>query len=398
MIRDIKADLGTSEFGAKIANMLSGITTVAHAAYMIEKALAKLGMSVKEFKDAKNSYDLRLRIYNHIQKSNPSSKELDKMMAAADIIYKHDYDHKNIIKKMSNSTKGAGEDSDDEMIGGDDLDDGLPRYWSKKSLAKKITNKKKYRDLILKDFRKVIKAHYQRIVDSVDKIAKHIGVEIPISSDLDIFVKMFGQLDDFNQYNLHIALSGYQKDSLSKEQREKFLNSYNLVAQTIEPLTNGQQGQLFKDTQSEIRAMVKTIDDFSDKMVKAITEVHVDRPEEISHATRRAASEFFGSSDPDDLLGSGSFIAFSKVKGELTYYYNIANVKKNLRVVGEEMKVFGDDYESVLGEEAGWLIDNITKQYNSLINDTSPESSINPKDKNQNISHIQVLTQIAQKI
>jgi hypothetical protein len=248
LVKDLKADIGTDHFGTKIAYMLSGVSSVAHSAAIIEKALKTLGMKASEFRNSKNTTELRLKIFDHIQKKHPSSRELDKLMSAAEVIYNHDYDHSAIAKKIKGGLEtfggyagvsgtadadadvpdtadaGDGDAADAGVAGGDDSDEDLPAYWSKKSLSKKIKKKEKYRGMLLKDFNKLLKAHYRTIVNASDTVAKAIGTSIPVDDDLDRFIKVFADLPTMNKENLHVALSGYAKDVTSKSRRESFMN------------------------------------------------------------------------------------------------------------------------------------------------------------------------------
>jgi len=422
LVRDLKADLGTSAFGDKLGYLLSGVSTVTHSAELIDKALKKLGMTVAEFRSAKNQQDLRMKIYEHIQKLNPSSKKFDELMAASEIIYKNDYNHKavsdllakkgqsdflggdcgcmgagkddvlggeddpdDIVDEVEKLGGAIGGDADDELMDEYAKDSGLSTYWSRKSLSNKIAKKMKYRKIIFADFRKLLKTYYRNIVDAASSIAKNIGTSIPANDELDKFVKAFSNLPSLDEDKLHIALSGWAKDSTSREKRERFMNDYRLVDITLEPLTHGPNGQLFKNVQNAIRSMIKAIDNFSDKIVKSLTEIHIDRPQEIRSALKQTANSFFGSfeggSGDDDIMGSGSFVAFERVKKEMSYFYAIANIKTNLSKVSEEITEFGDDYEQILGEEAAWLIDKIREEYSELIEKTDPETDTDDMPK-----------------
>ena len=255
----------------------------------------------------------------------------------------------------------------DIMDDDDDEDENLPAYWNKKSLGKKIKQKKKFRKLMLTDFKKLLKSHYQKIVDAASHITKNIGGTIPITDDLERFVTYFQMLEPLDQENLHVALSGYPKDSVSKEKRDQFLNKYNLVSQSLDPLVKGPSGTYFKSIQSAIDEMIKTIDNFSDKLVSALTEIHIDHPSEIAKAVRATTNRMFGGYEGTEDTPVGNFIAFNRVKDEMKYYLSISNIKTNLSKVGEDITEFGDDYEQVLGEEAAWLIENIKNEYNQLI-------------------------------
>jgi hypothetical protein len=368
MVKDLKAKVGTTGFGDKLARLLAGVSTVAHSAELVEKSLKKIGMSVDEYRSVKNNNDLHMKVYKKIMSHSPTSKELDDMMKAAKIIYNCDYHA--VSDFLKGKKKGAG---DDNVYGGDVLDDDnensdLPTYFAKKSLSKKIKDKKKYRELLLKDFRKMLKGIYRNIVDNASQISKHIGNEIPISDDVHYFVRAFSILEDLDREKLHIALSGYAKDSVSKEQRERYLNNYHLVIKAIDPLTKGPKSQLFKNLQQGLLNMVKAIDDFSDKLVKAVTEIHVDTPDEIANELSNSSKLFFGAGATDDELGSGSWVPFEKVKNEMSYYYNISNIRRNMSRVNDDLKTYADNYEQILGEEAGYLINKIQKHYNELIN------------------------------
>jgi hypothetical protein len=469
-VRDLKADLGTSAFGDKLSYLLSGVSNVAHSAELVDRALKVIGMSVAEFRSAKSPQDLRLKILSTIERKSPTSKELDKMMAASEIIYNNlsvnfkkisellgkkggddcgcsggeddglapyatpsgfdpstiggkvpkkssesqldefesnpepeikevedrlddnNEDNKPVgensstinIVDMSRDLDGSlgGVDSDDEVVlggnivgGNDDEDTGLVSYWARKSLSTKIAKKKKYRELLLKDFRKLLKLHYRNIVEASNHVARRIGTEIPVSDDLHRFVDVFHAIPNLDSEKLHIALSGYPKDSVSRQEREIFMNKFQLLLVALEPLMKGQGGENFKRIYDAIKGLVKAIDDFSDKMVRALTEIHVDRPEDIRAALKQTANSFFGSAEGgggEELFGSGSFVELDKIKMELRYYLSIYNIKTNLGRVSEEMKEFGEDYEQVLGEESGWLINRIKRDYLALIDDADP--------------------------
>ena len=388
MVKDLKAKVGTTGFGDKLARLLAGISTVAHSAELVEKSLKKIGMSVGEYRSVKNNNDLHMKVYKKIMSHSPTSKELDDMMKAAKIIYNCDYhavsDFLKGKKKGGSMYSGGGDDDYNNMgggsmyggdiYGGDALDDdddensNLPTYFAKKSLSKKIKDKKKYRELLLKDFRKILKGIYRVIVDNASQISKHIGNEIPITDDMHYFVRAFSILEDLDREKLHVALSGYARDSVSKEQRERYLNNYDLVIKSIEPLTKGPKGELFRNLQQGLLTMVKAIDDFSDKLVKAVTEIHVDTPDEIASELSKSSKLFFGAGAVEDELGSGSWVPFEKVKNEMKYYYDIANIRRNMSRANIDIKSYADNYEQILGEESGYLINKIQKHYNELIN------------------------------
>ncbi len=384
VVSDLKGDSGTTEFADRLQYLLLGMNNVAYTASLVEKALKILGMSVRDFKASKTPSELRARIYDVIQKRNPKSHELDRLMAAAEVIRKYDYRHSEIAKAIK---------------GGYDVEGGveavLPRYWEKKSLSKKIERRDEYRTQLLKDFRTTLRTHFQIIVDSADVVSQEVGKSIPINDDLRRFAKVFSNLDTLSEENLHEALSGYYKDVSAKNRRERFLNNYELVLLTIEPLIKGPGGNHFKALYNAIREIIKTIDGFANKIVNSISELHFQRPDEIKDALARVSSDVFGSGAEDDTFGKGSFVDFDRAKNVLHYNISISNIKSNLSKTSADIQEYGKGYEDMLGEEAGWLINKIKSEYTDLLTKideakalTAPLPNINNIDSyNMRLSH-----------
>lgn len=320
-------------------------------------------------------------------------------------------------------------------------------HWDRKSIAHRVARQEKYRAEILRDFRHFVKEYFRVIVQSAEGISDGIKTgAIPINDDLRIFVKLFRDVRDFNQENLHIALSGYPRDNRSKEVRTQFITQYQQVLEAIVPLVKGPGGRAFTGLQTSIKAMIRSLDDFKDKMGKILSQLTLSRPEDqlefvrdagrlifgaaplgdfasgpahgmsggimynpgINSGSLGGGQDFSGVSDfgaagrsfgagegaPEDsntsdahfgsmsppvsvgssLGGSGSqqrtYVELERVKGEMDYYISIANIKRNLRVRASETDNFAKDYDRILGEEAGFLINTITAEFGALINHT----------------------------
>ena len=61
------------------------------------------------------------------------------------------------------------------------------------------------------------------------------------------------------------------------------------------------------------------------------------------------------------------FLTLKKSIREMDYYFRIASIKGNLRKASIENKANVENYENILGEEAGWLIDQINQKYNAMV-------------------------------
>ena len=365
LVSSLKAQTGTREFSDKLSMLLSGISSVARNAELINKALKKLGMSTSEFKASKTSDDLHMKIYSKIVAAKPDSKRLGEMMKAANIVYANNYNHEAVSKLIDKSS--SADDAPLSVEGGAE-DEAPAGYWRYKSLGRKMEEKKKFRETMLKDFRRILLGQYRVIVDSANGIAQEIGKSIQLGPELDHFIETFDALPTLDRENLHTALSGYYKDATSKEERARFVDKYMLVLRAIEQMPKSDSPVQFSKMSAGIKTMLKSLDEFSDNIVKALTEIHVDAPHEVKNGRRLEVAEFLGGSDAgDDLFGSGAWVDFKKIQGELKYYKAIANIKINISRSMADRREYAEGYEQVLGEYAGQVINNITGTYKDLI-------------------------------
>jgi hypothetical protein len=390
-VKNLKAMVGTKAFGDKLSYLLSGVSSVAHSADIICKALKQIGFAVKDFVESKNPGDLQSKLYQFVVKSNPSSGKLDQMMKAIKIIQDADYNHEDIVRllRSGKSVKGGGvsdNDSDGEHAEGGGMHDELlnsfgdddnmadtekyaNRVFESKRLDKKIKSKDKQRALLLSEFKKQLNMLIRKVVETANGISRKIGNEIPVTDSLKHFVNKFRNLPELDKERFHEVLSGYYKDAKSRSRREDFLTKYEVAINSCENLVKGSNGSLFSALASSLSSVVKAVDNFSDKIVKAITEIHLDRPGDVESKLRETASRFYGGSDSgEDLFGSGTWKDLKTVANEMFYYMSIANVKINLARSNQDMREYTSDYEQILGEESAWLIDTVKTQFMARIN------------------------------
>jgi hypothetical protein len=385
LVSSLKAQTGTREFSDKLSMLLSGISSVARNAELINKALKKLGMSTSEFKASKTSDDLHMKIYSKIVAAKPDSKRLGEMMKAANIVYANNYNHDAVSRIIDKSGDKSDDQSNNESVEGGAEDDAPAGYWRNKSLDRKIKDKKKFRETMLKDFNRLLSGQYRVIVDSANGIAQEIGKSIQLGPELDHFINVFKNLPSLDRNNLHIALSGYYKDAQSKENRSQFVDKYMLVLRAIEQMPKSDSPAQFGKMSAGIKTMLKSLDEFSDNIVKALTEIHVDAPYEVKNGRRMEVAEFLGGSDSgDDLFNGGTWVDFKKIQNELAYYRSIANIKINISRTLSDRREYAEGYEQTLGEYSGKLIDSITSRYKALIDavDKAPDgAAVSPDTK-----------------
>lgn len=381
MVADLEADLGSNDFGRKIAYLLSGVSSVAHAANVVQRELKRIGMSVREFKDVKDTAELRRKLFDRILKKSPDSHELEQLMNSYNLIMNTNANHDQVAAAMKGGDEHDRDDNvDSDGVAGGNDSQNLPIYWRKKSLAHKIEKKKEFFELMLREFRDQLMAQYKRLAYSGQQIAQNIGKTIPANDELETFIRHIKQLPSMSRDNMHKVLSGYSKDLVDRTERELFISQYRAVEQSLAQLIKGPGGSHFRDMQQSINGLLKLIDDFGDNMVETLTKITPDRPEDVKEAVRRELREFSGSADGKVDLSINSFVAFDQVIRDMTYYYNIANIRSNLAKTSAELKTYGDDYENILGEEAGWLINQIKREYNVEIDALSDGNVADRKD------------------
>jgi hypothetical protein len=427
---DLRAITGSREFSDKLSSMMSGTSNVSHAAYLVDKALKELGMSVPEYKNTKNMKELRNVIYEKLVKSKPNSKQMNKLLIAADILYRNDLSHDDIADYLSKSSKS----SKSSKLGGNSTEfaqlvsDSLyrdpdsvfkgRRHADKQSIGRSLHKRDVYREKLFSALNQQIQDCYNQIISELYKIGKKIGSDIKITDTLRTFVRQLGYFSGVqpDRKDLHKALSGYRRDVNSEYVKHDFLKSLETLKDATDSVSSG--STYFKNVSSAIHRLIKVIDDFNSTFTKTLTEVHVenDRKYEgkggnvdnmlggtdygsgitnlaLANATMggTAITDFAGlegtmggDTDAYDMIDGDYDMDFDdKVKGgnddgfkylvtmkkairEIEYYYKIANIKENLKIASMQNESYTKDYENILGEECGMLIDLINAKYKAL--------------------------------
>jgi hypothetical protein len=397
---DLRDAAGTREFSDKLSTMMSGISSVTHAAFLVDKALKTIGMSVGEYKNTKNMKDLRAKIYDHMVKKKPNSKDLNKYMVAADILYRNDLAHDDIAAHLSKkggefiSIQGGFDDSDSDsdsdsdmgIVGGDEglgfaqmVSDGMyrdldsvfqgRRQSQKKSITTQLKSRERFREKLFQDLNHQIKNSYNNIILDLHKIGKKIGSEIPATDKLRTFIRQLSYFADAqpDRKNLHKALSGWRQDVKSEYVKHDFIRSLETVASASSDLASGTSGSYFKNVSESINKLIKVITDFNNTFTKTLTEIHVDAPE-----SKKGGSIITDLSSIEATVGGMKesefkyLVTMQKAIREIEYYFKISNIKANLKVSAVQSESYTKNYENILGEECGRLIDDINQNAKKL--------------------------------
>lgn len=375
LVADLKEAVGTERFGDKLGYLLAGVSSVTHAAELVNKALKTVGMSVKDYKNTKSLGDLRLKLYDLIAKKHPNSSQLHKMYTAMDILYKNDYSHDDVASYLEKKGGAAGGIEIRDLDVDSERDVAGRRFLKKESLEKRIRTQDKTREMLFHDLNKIIQHHFQKIVAAAKRIAPKLGNEIPITDDVETFIRRFQEIPHADRENLHKALSGYRKDMTSKWVKNDFMTALSVLSECLNPLIHksSKMADAFRDIKHSVDSLILAIDDFNDTFVKAITELPTEGTtldSGVYGSAERYLKEIIDRSDPAIFE---HYVTFKQAQTLLFYYYRISNIKKNMNVMGAEMKNYHTNYENLLGDEIGFMINQINEEYNQTVKDADYE-------------------------
>ena len=380
---DLKAITGSREFSDKLSNMLTGTSTVAHAAYLVDKALKQIGMSVPEYKKTKNIKELRSAIYEKLVKSKPNSKQMNKLLIAADILYRNDLSHENIadyLSKTQKTGKLGGNGMNFAQLVSDSLYQDTSsvfkgrRHADKHSIGRSINNRDSYREKLFSALNQQIQDCYNQIITELYKIGKKIGGEIKVTDTLRSFIRQLGYFSGVqpDQKDLHKALSGYRTDVNSEYIKHDFLKSLETLKDAADSAASGNNPN-FKSVSAAVHQLIKVIDDFNTTFTKTLTEVHVENDRKYDdNMSKGTVGGYNDYESDDDAVAGGTdadfkyLVTMKKAIREIEYYYKIANIKENLKIASMQHESYTKDYENILGEECGMMIDMINAKYKSL--------------------------------
>ena len=372
---DMKAIAGTRAFSDRISHTLYNSGNVSHAAYLVNDALKQIGMSLNEYKNANSLKKLNSNMFDNMVKNKPSSNEINKMISAYTILLNNDLSHDDIVDYLSK--KGGfniygGDDVLDELnsesfaelIGEnlyDDYDSAFKgrKHADKKSIGRTLRKRAIFREKLFSTLNEQIKSKYTTIIMNLYKIGKKLGSEIKISNNIRLFIKQLVYFEQTqpDRYNLHKALSGYRTDVKSEYIKHDFIKSLESVVNISAICDAEVGGGYFKDITNSINGLLKVVDDFNATFTKSLTEIHVD-------ADRSATGgDIFGGVAESEFK---YLVTMKKAVRELEWYFKISNIKGSLKVAASQQKNYTADYENILGEECGILIDKINETFKLL--------------------------------
>jgi hypothetical protein len=400
MVEKLKAATGTNEFGTKLGYMFSGVDVLANAAHRVNKALKAIGMSVKEYKDSKNMAELREKMYAHMAKGKGpvSTQDMATFIAATEILRNAEYAHDEIAKaleKKGGEIAASIDASQDAYVeGGAEL--FSTRISTDKSLGKRLEKQDKFRERLFADFYDNLLTSYRAIVKAVDTMAPKIGKSIPISDELDRFIRSFSELQMADRENFHVVLSGWQRDAQSRDLKNGFMMALETCHNHLQALLKtGKGSSELRDIDSAIGNLRTLVTTFNTKFLSAVTEVALPKPStitgkgedgnvdmdmpdekdivgghlEISDETSAKLKELLRTAVTGSAEPSEYYVSIKTAQRKLSYFYHLATLDGDLKQAAENIKEYGKDYELLLGESIAPLVDQVERKYDEELKD-----------------------------
>lgn len=373
-VEDIKSSLGSEEFGNKLGYLLAGVNNLAQTAKTVDKALKEVGMSIKQYKSTQGIEDLRDEIYNLLSKTDKlTSDGLFKFMKAADVLYRNDLQHEQIVDYLEKNSKSGG-DCDSCGVSGGSCNCGMSGGSAggadgknfkdifdhkEGAMDKRLREQNKFKKTIFADFEHQLLSLYQKIVLIVQQIGPKIGSEIQVSDDLMKFVRAFNQVEGANRSSIGTALSGYNKSATAKDTKNSFLSSLEVVDITLDPLTS--RHPLFKDLRSTINELMKLVDIFSNKFVDALS-----TPLAFKDTSKADGGMIVMTEPPAGTVEK--YASFGRAQFQLYYFSRIASIKRSMsRAVSEKSSVDSVDYEKSMGQAVARMINSCAEEHKKSV-------------------------------
>ena len=285
MIKKINKDFGTREAGRKISYTLTGFVTAVEAARIVEKALGKIGLSIKEYADAKDFKDLKSLLSEHdLEALNKSEVDLDAYERAKQELMKLHYLHEDVAETLSKGKRGgmfnpiadggmfnpiADGGSEGGMFNpiadGGNVTGGL-------KLDKRVKRRQDLKVALVKDFNNKLAQYIQIILVSAKHVAGALSDgKTEMSDAVQKFVKALETLDassSLSQKFTYFAVAGLIDDIKAREERERFISNCRYIISTIDDvLKENKLGQL-KDMRDAFQHIIELIDAYVAKFAE----------------------------------------------------------------------------------------------------------------------------------
>jgi hypothetical protein len=362
LIKRLGLKPGTSDFGDSLAAAISNLGTAASIAQRVHKALKQVGISVGEYLESSEFTEFERLLDSKIENGMVKADDLAKFIQAMTTL-RLAFDNRTddrFREALEEKEKSGGAPA--FRRGGDDDDDVDDEYRS--TMDKRVRRVKREKSLIVRDFVGRMARHYDELLATIKAMGPEFGKKIPLTEKTDALRDAIVRLNDMRQDRIELSLIGLYADSNDRQRKESFLSGVRLVSSTCEDLMELEvfrnAGPYLARLKAAADAIEKTIDYFSDVVTKKFGGA-VDDDDDDGDKTMGGAS--------DDLLPeiARSGVSLNEAIGEFSYFYYVANVRKNLDQSAGELDTYGEKYIDVLGDAVAARIWNLRQERQTII-------------------------------
>lgn len=402
---------GDKKFSEKISYLLNGFRTAAAAAKLVDEALKNLGMSYQDYakldrSDLKNALSEKLE---EIMKKT-QVEAMEPYMKAYKILVDHEYMRDDIINELK-SKKGQGEVSGGSVVGGLKLD-------------KKVKKRQEVRKQLLKIFNQRLSGLFSMVLKAGQKVGEDINSgSLPLSDDLDKFVKALDEIPDIQRKYVYYSLSGFDNDIQAKQDREQFIGHVKYLNSVIEKILKDKdysKSDAFKDMKKGFEEIIELSETFANKFAESFGVLKVGMEEggdsnslndvsnmaketvdalpdminnasdsvaKIAESAKSAfgklkgafkkgskedvvcADDFGVDGGAEDILPEITKIAYmlERTKDLIKYAFRTSKIKDNLKRFSSEYKSYTEDYVKILADSIASSVDDILMEKNKYI-------------------------------
>ena len=360
----------------RLALVFTNLNDVNILANKVKSALKELNISLSEYKNIKNSKELSDALYSvfkNFNKKLDSTKELNSILEAMNILKGAQSQHDEIVKELNGSNEPRcekdGEGEIDDYFGEGEIDDYFGegeieggdyqkevgrqvKTRLKSSLSKRINVYQKTMTELYRSFMNQVNGKFKGLMVLIDLLSKKVGSEIAYDDDLKDFIKMFlGFNEDISNEKIFYSLIKLDNTVAGQGLRNRFIDTLDKIINSCKTLNNY---SIFKDISKELVSLKEIIDTMSD------TVLNIKKEEQ----KKEGSSDFMWTDKLVDQSFSMNNINLIKQSiKKLAFYGKVVTIKENLHRMNKEQKIYQEDYDKLLGKSIGLKLTEIQKEY-----------------------------------
>lgn len=333
----------------KLMNMMIITGSVAS---IFQKAAIALGTTLEEYKNMHSLSELE-RLLEKIPK-NGSVDETQKFFEAFELLKKN-------FERRSDIAAASKQGAADE-------------YYPKSEVTKKIENAKNIRAIQLKIFANRLVNVYRELESAISAVSDHVGVSIPSSETLDLFMIRLDVLgeDSILKGKTYVALAGAVKDAIALQVRGELVGRYKSLANITTELANKSTGEgkaSLERVAAGINAIISLSDESSESFKKIIGAGEIEGGADISASIIPEVGSIT-SGLSRSVLDLGSMIR--KMQANI----KVAKVRENVKNVRSDFKGVTPEYEQLNGAAIGGVITDINEYQRNYSNRLKGKDSV----------------------